>query len=159
MRFGPVVGAPLNSAGMVRPSTHARSTIRIGGPTSKTSSPGSTSPRTPELRSPRRQQLFPCSPAHGASRAHRAHSSACSVKRTMTQKLGYGRRGTRACYRFDVPVGGGQSGAPLMVIGADNWLYLPSLVFCGNDCHTDATPLYQGKVSSRNFTAALHSAQ
>jgi len=49
------------------------------------------------------------------------------------------------CYRIDVAVGGGQSGAPLVVIGADQRLYLPALVFSGNDQFTAATPLHPGK--------------
>jgi hypothetical protein len=49
------------------------------------------------------------------------------------------------CYRIDVPVGAGQSGAPLVVIGADRRLYLPALIFCGTDSYTAATPLYPGK--------------
>ncbi len=45
------------------------------------------------------------------------------------------------CYELDRPVGGGQSGAPLVVIGTDRRLYLPALVFCGTSGYTDATPL------------------
>ena len=48
-------------------------------------------------------------------------------------------------YRIDVPVGAGQSGAPLVVIGADRRLYLPALIFCGTDRYTDATPLHAGE--------------
>jgi len=49
------------------------------------------------------------------------------------------------CYRLDIRVGAGQSGAPLVVIGVDRRLYLPALIFCGNDQFTDATPLHSGE--------------
>jgi len=63
------------------------------------------------------------------------------------------------CYRFDIAVGGGQSGAPLVVIGADRRLYLPGLVFCGNDLHTEVTPLYPGKGVLQQFASIIRSGQ
>lgn len=59
------------------------------------------------------------------------------------------------CYRFDVPVGAGQSGAPLVVIGSDGRLYLPALIFCGNDQFTDATPLRPGEGVLRRLTPKM----
>lgn len=68
-----------------------------------------------------------------------------------TQSTDWGIR----CYTFDVAVGPGQSGAPLVVIGGDKQLYLPALVFCGTDQFTDATPLYPGKGVLHEFRAIL----
>jgi len=59
------------------------------------------------------------------------------------------------CYRFDKPVGGGQSGAPLVVIGADRKLYLAALIFCGDDEYTGATPLQPGKGVLRELEMEL----
>ncbi len=49
------------------------------------------------------------------------------------------------CYKINIRVGGGQSGAPLVVIGSDKKLYLSALIFCGDEHYTAATPLYPGK--------------
>jgi hypothetical protein len=57
------------------------------------------------------------------------------------------------CYEIDFSVGAGQSGAPLVVIGADRKLYLPALIFCGDDHHTAATPLFAGKGVLRRLPA------
>jgi hypothetical protein len=57
------------------------------------------------------------------------------------------------CYRIDVSVGAGQSGAPLVLIGTDKRLYLTGLVFCGNDRYTEATPLHAGKGILRQFAS------
>lgn len=61
------------------------------------------------------------------------------------------------CYHLDAPVGPGQSGAPLVVVGADRRLYLPALIFCGTGQFTDATPLYPGEGVLRAFTASRRS--
>ncbi len=63
------------------------------------------------------------------------------------------------CYRFDVPVAGGQSGAPLVVLGPDQKLYLPGLVFCGDDRHSEATPLEPDKGVLKELRAATHTNQ
>jgi hypothetical protein len=49
------------------------------------------------------------------------------------------------CYKIGIRVGGGQSGAPLVVMGTDKRLYLAALIFCGNERYSAATPLYPGK--------------
>jgi len=59
------------------------------------------------------------------------------------------------CVRIDVPVAGGQSGAPLVVIGADRRLYLVALVFCGTEHYTDATPLFPGQGVLRQLTSLV----
>ena len=45
------------------------------------------------------------------------------------------------CYTLGAPVGAGQSGGPMVAIGADRHLYLVALVFCGDDRFTQGTPL------------------
>jgi hypothetical protein len=71
----------------------------------------------------------------------------CAIVSTRNKSWGL------RCYRMNVSVGAGQSGAPLIVIGEDKRLYLPALVFCGDDRSTEATPLYPGKGVLRHLTA------
>ena len=59
------------------------------------------------------------------------------------------------CFKFEVPVGAGQSGAPLVVIGVDKRLYLTALIFCGNERYTEATPLYPGKGVLQQLTSTF----
>ena len=59
------------------------------------------------------------------------------------------------CYKVGVAVRGGQSGAPLVVIGADKKLYLAALIFCGDEHFTAATPLYPGKGVLRRITSSV----
>jgi hypothetical protein len=60
----------------------------------------------------------------------------CDIVSTRTKRWGI------RSYEIDVRVGGGQSGSPLVIVGRDSRLYLPALVFCGNEHHTEATPLF-----------------
>jgi S1-C subfamily serine protease len=69
----------------------------------------------------------------------------CAIVSTRSKSWGL------RCYRIDVSVGAGQSGAPLIIIGEDKRLYLPALVFCGDEHSTEATPLYPGRGVLRQF--------